>query len=796
MKKLYKKLSGLQKKAFWIVFIGLFVFGSTQINMSQVNGLLTALGLRIETVSSTTALVSYNGYSSTVNVSDSLQGGLFNYVSSVVTVDNGIVFPATGKGSGYWVRQFDKSKGVSVDWWGLRNEAGVRLASAGAGQYGIINFTPNRTYVQRGRIIPNYVNQTFNGNNATLYRANDSIVTLTSVANITDNSITVTGIPSNWSASNGYIYLFTDTTEFSSSTTLSISSISGNTVTFTSAIGGLYDPNTLHPQITSWPVGTKVLLSYTQLDDGGYRTNFSVNNLIFDGNRANNSYNYSWRINPAIHLQGNAGQQIISNSTFINMPNENIVGHGIKVVNNTAFNLNGSFVHLSANYNYSPDQIPSIISGNVTDSTNRINDTIIGHSEGVITFSNTSGYANIVNNRFKHGANAILGFIQSGTDAGNGGVRNLLVADNYAEDFHKIFYNTNLSDPTGLLYKYGHISVHGNMFNKCDTTDWTAFQANLNKSDTLDIGPNTLVGGTVWIVPVLNSDSLQRYVLNNSTATPQKAGINVTGNISGAIITSNGVALVPPPRLQTGAISFGNGTNIPASDSTSLNFYNYVGGSYTYNNMGIGQPGNINYSISALSYFPSFKQTVVRPAGGAAISLLDVFGRSLTTGVENRVGQIGALVSIGDASSSATYLYIGANALTTYSAYNNIRFYADGTTYLMNVPDAVGDFMTIPHGGGKATARTAAEVLGDIGAETKHVRAKATLVAGTKAVTISGVTTSSTAIVSLVSVGGTVTTTWNYTVVCTANTVTITALTNTGTTDTSDTSTLTYDVAF
>jgi hypothetical protein len=67
-----------------------------------------------------------------------------------------------------------------------------------------------------------------------------------------------------------------------------------------------------------------------------------------------------------------------------------------------------------------------------------------------------------------------------------------------------------------------------------------------------------------------------------------------------------------------------------------------------------------------------------------------------------------------------------------------------------------------------------------------------TLVSGTKAITINGVTTATRAIVTFVSVGGTVTTTWQYAAVCTSNTLTITALTNAGATNTSDTSILNY----
>jgi hypothetical protein len=65
-----------------------------------------------------------------------------------------------------------------------------------------------------------------------------------------------------------------------------------------------------------------------------------------------------------------------------------------------------------------------------------------------------------------------------------------------------------------------------------------------------------------------------------------------------------------------------------------------------------------------------------------------------------------------------------------------------------------------------------------------------TLVAGTKALSITGVTTGSHAYVTAVSQSGTVTTTFEYAAVCTSGTVTITALTNGGVTNTSDTSVL------
>lgn len=69
-----------------------------------------------------------------------------------------------------------------------------------------------------------------------------------------------------------------------------------------------------------------------------------------------------------------------------------------------------------------------------------------------------------------------------------------------------------------------------------------------------------------------------------------------------------------------------------------------------------------------------------------------------------------------------------------------------------------------------------------------------TLTAGVSTITITGLTTSGRAKLTFKSIGGTVSTTWQYAAVCTSNTLTVTALTNAGTTDTTDSSTLYYSI--
>jgi len=516
---------------------------------------------RVPTIS---ALQNDTSKATMIMVTDTLQGGVFIYSSASNMVDNGVVFDATGKGSGYWVRQYDKSKGVNVDWWGTRTEAAINSAEVYAGINGIINFTPNRTYTLSDKVSA-ISGITFNGNNATLLRANGVRVTTTADASTTQPSVTFSSIPTGWKV-NDYIYLFYDTTSFSASAPLAISSISGNTVTFSSNIGGIYTTNTEHVQITTWPSGTFAIKSYSMIDDNHTAINFKIKDLIFDGNKSNNNFNTSWLINSTIIIHG-TGNAVIQNCQFYNIPNENIIGHGFNISNNYAKNLNGSFVHMSETYTLNPPLLPSIISGNITDSTNLIQNTVGGHSQGVITFSNTAGFLNIENNRFTNGNDAVFGFIQGGNSADAGPTKNLIITGNYAKNFNKIFYNTLFAYGYDLMYKPGHIYIANNIFDSCKTTDWSSFQIALNTLDTIMVGNNLLVGGTVWKVPVLNSDSSQRYILNNQTSTPQGGDINITGKVTA---NSNIFSTYGDITANAGKITSG-------SDSATNNYFNLAG---------------------------------------------------------------------------------------------------------------------------------------------------------------------------------------------------------------------------
>ena len=111
------------------------------------------------------------------------------------------------------------------------------------------------------------------------------------------------------------------------------------------------------------------------------------NNLIFDGNRDNNTGSYSWQLNTAV-MALTKGTTKYTNCNFINSPGETIVGHNADIRNCTFYNLNGSGFHTSADkVNCSENEIHSYLVGNLFENTNQISTDITGHSEGAITIA-------------------------------------------------------------------------------------------------------------------------------------------------------------------------------------------------------------------------------------------------------------------------------------------------------------------------------------------------------------------------------------------------------------------------
>jgi hypothetical protein len=90
---------------------GVYVIGGDTIRTS--GGIMTVPDVQTLEADTTSA-------TNVVFVTDSLRGGLFSYQSTPSLPDSGIVFPATGRGSGYWIRIGGNDFGANIEWYGTK----------------------------------------------------------------------------------------------------------------------------------------------------------------------------------------------------------------------------------------------------------------------------------------------------------------------------------------------------------------------------------------------------------------------------------------------------------------------------------------------------------------------------------------------------------------------------------------------------------------------------------------------------------------------------------------------------
>lgn len=83
-------------------------------------------------------MIAYTGVLDSVAVTDPLRGSIFTYDNTGLTPDNGITFPATGRGVGVWRREYDTSESIPVTWYGA---VGDWSGSAGTDDTIAINMT-------------------------------------------------------------------------------------------------------------------------------------------------------------------------------------------------------------------------------------------------------------------------------------------------------------------------------------------------------------------------------------------------------------------------------------------------------------------------------------------------------------------------------------------------------------------------------------------------------------------------------------------------------------------------------
>ncbi len=385
----------------------------------------------------------------------------------------------------------------------------IQTAIDKVGENGVVVLAPGKTYTQKSSLVLSYNGIKIIGNNATLKRGNQETTTLSEPCDSMSTQIHVQTVPRNWKT-HDQIQIYSDSTYLTSNEVISckISSISGNTIKLVGVVGknaGL--------RRSSWDVGAVVRKVYNQivvLENNSC----TIEDLIIDGNRSNNSGNYYWGVNSAI---SNYAALKINRCKFIEIPNETLIGVGFTITNSYAKNLNGSFIHESSdNLITDKSRYFSQISNNLTDSTNLLSSKdVTGHSEGLITFSATAGRQNIHNNYFFNGNNSVLGCISSLNDPGDG-TRDFIFTDNFVSGFKSIvyvFYQTNLPN------KAGNFTISNNVFRDCGENDFA--YVNFHSFDQINITGNHLWGKTNWInIPAIakgvQSFSTDNIILNTS----------------------------------------------------------------------------------------------------------------------------------------------------------------------------------------------------------------------------------------------------------------------------------------
>lgn len=339
--------------------------------------------------------------------------------------------------------------------------AAIRLAITAAGTGGTVHFTYGKTYLISGTLTF-LSKQRIYGYGATLKRGNKVSTTLTANAledatslSVTDASVFAVGHTIIILDATG-TYDGTGVDENSSNSNIpqTITAIDGNTITVNNGIGL---PSNLSAQ-GYFPSGSVVVRVWNMLDISGGATSvnkgFSIYGLTFDGNKANNDLTYAWPFNKTVNAL--SWGSIVKDCTFHDIPNENLFpSQDCLIEGNTAYNLNGSFCHISTTLDSQPLGIGKnrIVNNNVYNSC-IISEDINGHNEGVITESAGVVKTIIEGNVFNTSGGFAYGPFANGP---------LVLSNNICIGLKGVMYGT------GNAGNGGEAIITGNVFQDCES---------------------------------------------------------------------------------------------------------------------------------------------------------------------------------------------------------------------------------------------------------------------------------------------------------------------------------------
>lgn len=243
--------------------------------------------------------------------------------------------------------------------------------------------------------------------------------------------------------------------------------VNGDTIILNSPIGKTFGNN------SSFPAGTKLfkninffwIISPTEYPE----MSCSFTNITFDGNRDNNKGSYTWNLNTAV-LALTKGTTSYKNCTFVNSPNESIVGHNANIQNCTFNDLNGSGFHTSADKeNCTEAEIHSYVSNNTFENTNQVSTTITGHSEGAITHSNSGGYYTAEGNTFINVGESVLGAMYPSSSSHDWGTSDITFTGNTINGAGRMVYLIDTS--SGIIHD---VRIDKNIISNMSVYDYSS----------------------------------------------------------------------------------------------------------------------------------------------------------------------------------------------------------------------------------------------------------------------------------------------------------------------------------
>lgn len=335
--------------------------------------------------------------------------------------------------------------------------AAIQSAVDAAGSGGAIEFGHGKTYLQKRDIVLG--DCTLIGNGAWLKRADAEQTTLSSAASDGDTSIDVADAGALDVEPGDQILILDGTATYSGRgdeetsgpflSGIAVDSVSGDTITLSTGI----EPAASMSGGESFPSGSVVLKVFQQIQSQEAR--IGIHDLGFDGNRANNDVHVGWVANGCIKTLGPGSY--VENCRFKEMPSECLfVDHWVTVANNEAWNLNGSFTHISS---VQPQDEGDLKSGSNVFSGNRIAGAcevpfaINGHNRGVFEYSVNSGKL-LIEGNYVDGCNqAFLGR--------SGSASELVMCGNVARNCNGAMRFTPGSQ------RLNNITVTGNEFETC-----------------------------------------------------------------------------------------------------------------------------------------------------------------------------------------------------------------------------------------------------------------------------------------------------------------------------------------